>query len=606
MPVQEGGKAMFRAVVYARVSSEKQIEGYSLKTQIEGCERYADSNDLLIIDRIEDPGFSGATLNRPGLNRVRKLAAQHGIDAVLIYARDRLARELIQDLALCAELRANGVAIHDVARNKVLTGDFSDHIDAIIAEEERRRIRERTVRGRHARVLEGKFPTHGKPPYGYCVEGSGKSRTIAVYPEEARYVTLIFRWYVLGDERGLPLSISQIAQKLSEMNVPTRADLTGRAKKRGYAKWDLALIASLLKQSAYRGIYYAYRLKKVDGKTVRTKPEAWHPIVVPAIIDNDLWEAAQRQMALNRTESKRRTLYNYLVRCRIKCRCGYSVGAKAWNPGRKTSPDNKYYAYVCYGRFNRTARSCAYGGLPFNARKVDELVWQWVVATMLDEHAVRQGYARLVASREDGLAVLEHERQIYQEQHQKCRQEIDTLLVLYRTSKIKAEFLDAHIEPLQDALDRLETAIAEVESRITELDIGEDDLSALLAFGVQIRDSVAEFNFEQRRHLIELLNVRVELAVENEQKVLYVSSRVDSARLILEMNQGPHGDSSAGNGSGATQERAVGGSFDLLTARSLPVARPHADRSGPAAVPKCACCSAPPPMAGRYTAAPGR
>jgi site-specific DNA recombinase len=560
-----------RAVVYVRVSSEKQVEGYSLQTQIEGCEKYAQANNLTIVERIEDPGQSGATLNRPGLSRVRKLAANGQVDAVLIYARDRLARELLQDLAVCHELRSAGVTIHDVLRNKVLTGDFSDHIDAIIAEEERRRIRERTVRGRHARVMAGKFPTHAKPPYGYKVKGSGKDRTIEVDEEEAKIVRLIFAWYVFGDGGDRPLTIIQIARKLAELQIPTRFDINGRSKKHGYANWHTETLLQMLKQSAYRGIYYAYRLKVVDGKTVRTKPADWQPVPVPAILDDALWEAAQQQIIRNRTENKRRTLYEYLVRHRVKCKCGYAASSTARSKNKEILENRKYYAYVCNGKKNGNAFNCPYGALSFNARKVDTLVWNWVVSTMLDREAVQRGYQQIMATQETEVQALQRQRTVFEEQFDKHRQEIDNLLVLYRTSKVKLEFLDSHIEPLQNSLERLEAEIAEIDRQLSQLSITDDDLVALMEFANRVRDKLSRFTFEQRRYLIELLDVRVELAVEDDEKVIYVSSRIDSQRLRLEVAE--KSDDNSG------EYAPPDGNFNLSTVHSSRAAPRHGCRS---------------------------
>jgi site-specific DNA recombinase len=65
---------MMRAILYARVSSKEQAEdGYSLQDQLRTLRQWATSNGYQIVEEVEDRGYSGASLERPGLSRVRDL-----------------------------------------------------------------------------------------------------------------------------------------------------------------------------------------------------------------------------------------------------------------------------------------------------------------------------------------------------------------------------------------------------------------------------------------------------------------------------------------------------------------------------------------------------
>jgi site-specific DNA recombinase len=83
-----------RAILYARVSTDEQARsGYSLAQQIEALREYATREGYQIVEEIVDPGQSGATLERPGMDRVRDLVAAGGVSVVMAQDRDRFSRE---------------------------------------------------------------------------------------------------------------------------------------------------------------------------------------------------------------------------------------------------------------------------------------------------------------------------------------------------------------------------------------------------------------------------------------------------------------------------------------------------------------------------------
>jgi site-specific DNA recombinase len=86
-----------RAILYARVSTDEQARsGYSLAQQIEALRGYAEREGYEVLDEVQDPGQSGASLERPGMDRVRDLVAVGGVSVVLAQDRDRFAREPAQ------------------------------------------------------------------------------------------------------------------------------------------------------------------------------------------------------------------------------------------------------------------------------------------------------------------------------------------------------------------------------------------------------------------------------------------------------------------------------------------------------------------------------
>ena len=102
-----------RAILYARVSTDEQARsGYSLSQQLEALHEYASREGYEIVEEIEDRGYSGATLARPGLDRVRDLVAAGTASIVLAQDRDRFAREPAHGWILREELAKHSCQLH--------------------------------------------------------------------------------------------------------------------------------------------------------------------------------------------------------------------------------------------------------------------------------------------------------------------------------------------------------------------------------------------------------------------------------------------------------------------------------------------------------------
>src|SRR5271157_3272776 len=142
---------MRMAAIYARVSSEQQREANTISSQTASLIEFAQEHDLEVPKEwvFEDDGYSGATLERPGLERVRDLAAEGQIQVVLAYAPDRLSRRYAYQILLIEELARNGVETLFI---KAPQGSSAEdqllvQFQGMIAEYERAQILERSRRG---------------------------------------------------------------------------------------------------------------------------------------------------------------------------------------------------------------------------------------------------------------------------------------------------------------------------------------------------------------------------------------------------------------------------------------------------------------------------
>src|SRR5438128_1619931 len=236
---------MRMAVIYARASSEQQREENTIASQTASLIEFAKSHDLEVPKEwvFEDEGYSGATLERPGLERVRDLAAEGQIQVVLAYSPDRLSRKYAYQILLIEELARHGVETLFVKSPQ--GGSPEDQLlvqfQGMIAEYERAQILERSRRGKRHRAHQGAISVLAGAPYGYRYVK--KSDTAAAYYEiveaEAEVVRLVFESYI---RQGL--SINAIAHRLNEREIPTRT---------GTTRWARSTVWAMLRNPAYSG-----------------------------------------------------------------------------------------------------------------------------------------------------------------------------------------------------------------------------------------------------------------------------------------------------------------------------------------------------------------
>src|SRR5262245_15537692 len=164
-------KQMKAAAIYARVSSDKQKEEKTIASQTAALTEFArkEGYDVPREWIFEDEGFSGASLVRPGLERLRDLAAEGQLEAILVYSPDRLSRKYAYQILLTEEFARNGVEMVFVKAPKSDTPEdqLLLQFQGMIAEYERAQILERSRRGKRHRARQGQVSVLGAP-YGYC------------------------------------------------------------------------------------------------------------------------------------------------------------------------------------------------------------------------------------------------------------------------------------------------------------------------------------------------------------------------------------------------------------------------------------------------------
>src|SRR5919112_531802 len=186
--------AVLRAIIYARVSTDEQARsGYSLAQQIEACRAWCEREGYEVLEGITDPGQSGASLERPGMDRVRDLVAGGGVSVVLAQDRDRLAREPAYHYILRKEFEEHGTkirALNDRGDDSP-EGDLTDGILDQLAKFERAKTAERTRRGKLQKARQGKLVAGPRANFGFRYNADRDN--YVVHEEQMGVIRRIFR-----------------------------------------------------------------------------------------------------------------------------------------------------------------------------------------------------------------------------------------------------------------------------------------------------------------------------------------------------------------------------------------------------------------------------
>ena len=226
------------AILYARVSTDEQARsGYSLAQQIEALRVYAARKGYEILEEVQDPGQSGASLERPGMDRVRDLVSAGGVSVVLAQDRDRLAREPAYHYLLRREFEEHGTVLRALndRGDDTPEGELTDGILDQLAKFERAKMAERTRRGKLRRAKEGKVIAGQAAPYGFAYN-AGRDNFV-VDEERMGVVARIFHEIAGGG------SVFGMSQALMRESVPAPA---------GGENWNHNAIRRIVLSDLYR------------------------------------------------------------------------------------------------------------------------------------------------------------------------------------------------------------------------------------------------------------------------------------------------------------------------------------------------------------------
>jgi site-specific DNA recombinase len=216
--------SQLQVAIYARVSSEQQATANTIESQLAALQQRVRADKLSLETEFQfvDEGYSGATLVRPALERLRDLAATGGLDRLYVHSPDRPARKYAYQVLLVDELQRAGVEVVFLNRELGLSpeDDLLLQVQGMMAEYERAGILERSRRGKRHAADSGSVNALSGAPYGYHYidkhSGGGQAR-YEIHLDGATIVRQIFEW--VGQER---LTINEVCRRLKQARISTQ------------------------------------------------------------------------------------------------------------------------------------------------------------------------------------------------------------------------------------------------------------------------------------------------------------------------------------------------------------------------------------------------
>jgi site-specific DNA recombinase len=510
-----------RAAVYARVSTTRQAQAQTIEQQLDRLHAAAAERGWALDEQhvYRDDGCSGASLGRPGLDRLRDHAALADLDVVLVTAPDRLARNYVHQVLLIDELAGHGCRVEFLDRP--MSSDPHDQlllqIRGAVAEYERTLIAERMRRGRLAKLRAGTLLPWTRPPFGYRLDPDRPrdAAAVRVEPAEAALAAQLFDWYLEPQA-----TLYQLVKRLTDLGVATPT---------GKPRWNVASVRGILRNPAYAGRAQTNRTRVVPARQRRSAlrpvgpgeshaprpPEEWIEVPVPPIVSEETFAQVQAKLDTNQQGAARNTRHEYLLRALVSCGA-CRLGCIA----RQTAAGYRYY--LCRGHTDAlrapSGQRCRARYIP--ARQLDELVWADLCALLTDPSQVAAALARA-----RGGAWLPQELQARQETLRKA---------LSQAQRQQQRLLDAYLAEVI-TLPELERKREELDRRCATLLAQQRQLDAIaqqrlelagVADGIErfcqtIWAGLATATFAQRRQLAELLIDRV-VVTDGEAEIRYV------------------------------------------------------------------------------------
>jgi site-specific DNA recombinase len=533
-----------RAILYTRVSSEERAKkGYSLPDQLASLREWAAREGYKVMEEIQDDGWSGAYLERPGLDRVREIVAAAGVGAVVVLFRDRLARGLYAGL-LKKEFEEYGTKL--IALNAQTDdspeGELHEGILDQFSAYERSKTAERTRRGKLQKARQGKIIALRTPNYGfrYNEERDGYE----VDEEHMEVVRSIIR--MIGTEGH---TLYAVKRTLEREGVPTArggkfwaakvlrlcvlddvylphshdelramveagqmtAEVFGRLDpEKRYGVWWFNRRRTRRTQVSEPGPDGDRVYKKKSRYVYRSKEE-WVAVPVPdSVIPREWVDGAREAVKNNRVPSAAGRRVWELSGGILKCgACGYNMMIHSVTAPRLKHPGHLYY-YRCRKRNRDGAEACPHKR-NHRADQVEPQVWDLISGLLKDPERLRAGLEEMIEQERAGLrGDPDQEMKAWLEKLAEVDQERRGYLRLAAKGHMSDEELDEALSELEDTRTAAESELQALKGRREVLEELERDKDALLdSYATMTPNALDDLTPAERHHVYKLLRLKV-------------------------------------------------------------------------------------------------
>ncbi len=537
-----------KAAIYARVSTDDQADkGYSLPSQLDGCRQYIEQLGYsIVVEFKEDNSGAIPVADRPQGKRLAEMVKFREVDAVVVHQVDRLSRDIVDLLATVRNWLRAGVEVYALD-----VGKIESELDIVLVikgwqgSDERKKIRERSMRGKRAKARTGRV-VGTRAPYGYdhIRDENGKVVNFTPLEEEAKIVQLIYQWYVYGDESGQRLSAGGVAKRLSEMRIPTPGETnSGYHRSRRSGMWHAYTVLSVIERETYAGIWrFGVRI----GPTRNERPkDEWIEVEVPPLVDRETWEAAQELRGQNKLFSRRNKQHDYLLSGLIRCVCGRAMSGEYFS-------DHQYY--TCTWRNNHHShleeRTC--WARSVRADAIEEDVWDSIIDLFSNLEKLEKQLR--IAQQEELNALDPKLEELNAVEAMMAQTEADAVEIgqaLKRATGLVAKSLEQNMTEVNQRYDALCKRQGTLQTELSVTQLTDDAIQGVIEFAQDVFVGKENADFHVKRRNLEILNVQV--VVDNGRFTIYSSA----GEISGEIRKLPKATGGGSGGGGITNDGSV-------------------------------------------------
>lgn len=527
-----------QAILYTRVSGDAQRDhGYSLSDHRRELREWATKEGYEILDEVEDGAWSGGFLERPGLDRVRERVEEGGVHAVVVLFRDRIARGAYAQI-LSEEFAQRGCRL--ISLNAQVDdspeGELHSGMLDLIAGWERKKIAERTRRGRAQKAREGKILAERAPNYGFKYNETHDG--YVVDEEKMQVMRRVFRMLAV---EGQPLNAVRRTLEREEVVAPAGSKFWAPKTLREWVLSDVyrprpysevvpmvsESVAARLDPNEHYGIWWFNRrrtkLRQVvipndeGGRDYKKRQRAtdnpreeWIAVPVPdSGIPVEWVDAARAAIEDNRRASSAGDRFWELSGGILHC-----AGCERRMVANRVSRKGTWIAhyYRCPTRQQRGKEACP-SSRHHRADTLESLVWVFIRDLLVDPGRLQAGFDSLIEqernlsrSGTDDEARSLHER-LEEIAHKRARAQDLALDGLLTREELRAKL--SELDEARGTIQRELKACAQRTKRLKALEQDRD--AALAAFVESVPEELDRLTPEERHRIYKMLRLRVDV-----------------------------------------------------------------------------------------------
>lgn len=498
---------------YIRVSTERQVEGYSIEGQITQIEQYCQFNGYELVDIYADRGISGKSMNRPELQRMLNDAKNGKLDCVMVYKTNRLARNTSDLLTIVEELHRQNVEFFSLSERmevKNSTGKLMLQILASFSEFERNTILENIYNGQHQRALKGYY--QGNLPLEYNNIPDNK-KELMINQHEANIVKYIFESYAKGH------GYRKIANALNHKGYVT---------KKGNP-FSINSITYILVNPFYIGkIQFA---KYKDWNEKRRKGLNDKPIIAdgkhPPIISQELWDKVQsrkKQVSQKpQVHGKGTNLLTGIIHCP---QCGAPMAASNTTNTLKDGTKKRIRYYSCSNFRNKGSKVCSANSV--RADVIEKYVMDQILEIVKSDKVLKQVVERVNQDNQVDVAALNHDIAYKQQQFDEVNIKLKNLV---QTIEDNPDLTSA----LKPTIHQYETKLNDITNQMNQLKQQQNqekpsyDTKQIAALLQRIFQNIESMDKSQLKALYLTVIDRIDIRKdENHKKQFYVTLKLNN------------------------------------------------------------------------------